>query len=217
MRTKTLLITAAIGAAVAVGTQAQVYSVNAVGYINLPVATGFNLLANQLDQGAGNNTVDALLSAALPNEAVVYKYSPATGYEINNIYKEGGEYEWDDAAMTLSPGEGFWLRNPADPLTVTLVGEVPQGSLSNALGAGFNLVSSQVPQAGLVSTDLGLPVANEDVVYTYVDGAYGIFTYYEEGGESEWDPEEPTVGVGQGFWVKKGAAASWDRDFSVNN
>lgn len=216
MRTKTLLITAAIGAASAVALNAQVYSVNAVGYINLDVASGFNLLANQLDQGAGNNTVEAVLTG-LPNLATVYKYSAATGYQVNTFYTEGGESEWDDAAMTLSPGEGFWLNNPADPLGITLVGEVPQGSLSNPLTEGFNLVSSQVPQAGMVSTDLGLPVANEDVVYTYVGGAYGIFTYYEEAGASEWDPAEPTVGVGQGFWVKKGAAASWDRVFSVND
>jgi hypothetical protein len=216
MRTKTLLITAAIGVAAAVATQAQVYSVNAVGYINLQVASGFNLLGNQLDQGEGNNTVEAILTG-LPNLATVYKYSPATGYAVNTFYSEEGASEWDDPAMTLSPGEGFWLNNPSDPLTITLVGEVPQGSLSNPLLVGFNLVSSQVPQAGLVSTDLGLPVGNEDVVYTYVGGTYGIFTYYEEGGASEWDPEEPSVAVGQGFWVRKGLAQSWDRDFSVND
>lgn len=213
MRTKTLLITAAIGAAAAVAAQAQVYSVNAVGYINLQVGSGFNLLANQLD--AGGNTVEAVLTG-LPNLAVVYKYSAATGYAINTFYTEAGESEWDDPTMTISPGEGFWLKNPSDPLTITLVGEVPQGSLSNGLDAGFNLVSSQVPQAGLVSTDLGLPMANLDVVYTWT-GAYNIFTYFEEAGESEWDPAEPSVAVGEGFWVKKGAAASWDRDFSVNN
>lgn len=219
MRTKTLLITAAIGAAAAVATNAQVYSVNTVGYINLDVAGGFNLLANQLEQGEGENTVDALLSGALlgaeANNAAVYKYSAATGYQVATFYTEAGEYEWDGGDMTLSPGEGFWLNNTADPLTVTLVGQVPEGTLTNPLTEGFNLVSSIVPQAGLVATDLGLPVANLDVVYTYT-GTYGIATYYEEGGESEWDPAEPSVGVGQGFWVKKGAAADWVREFSVS-
>jgi hypothetical protein len=81
------------------------------------------------------------------------------------------------------------------------------------LVAGFNLTASQVPQAGLVSTDLGLPPGEGDTVYIYTDGTYSISTY-EFG---EWDPAEPNVEVGQGFWVQKINGASWDRDFSVNN
>ena len=126
--------------------------------------------------------------------------------------------EWGIPDMTLNPGEGFWLQLPpgAAATTITFVGEVPQGSLSTDLDAGFNLVSSQVPQAGLVTTDLGLPAEDGDIVFTYSESAdpkYGIATY----DFGAWDPAEPMVGVGEGFWVQKISAATWDRDFSVNN
>jgi hypothetical protein len=211
MRTKTLLITAAIGAAAAMATQAQVYSVNAVGYINLTAKPGFNLLANQLIQT--DATVTAVL-AGVPGGTTVYKYDPATGYAINTYDDLFGE--WENPAMTISPGEGFWLRNPgSSDLTITVVGEVPQGNLSTDLAEGFNLVSSQVPQAGKVGTDLGMPVGDTDVVYTFdPDSGYFISTYDELFGE--WDNGEPEVGVGDGFWVRKAAAATWTRDFSVN-
>ena len=46
MRTKTLLLTAALSAAGIASSMAQVYSVNAVGYVNTPLVTGFNLISN---------------------------------------------------------------------------------------------------------------------------------------------------------------------------
>lgn len=196
--------------------QAQVYSVNAVGYINLTVHPGFNIAANQLI--AADATVGAVL-AGVPGGTTVYKFDPVTGYDINAY--DGDFEEWENADMTLNPGEGAWLRNAtAEAFTVTLVGEVPQGSLTTELAEGFNLVSSQVPQAGLVGTDLGMPVGGGDIVYTFnADpgaGALGYTISTYDADFEEWDPAEPTVAVGEGFWVRKAAAASWTRDFSVN-
>jgi hypothetical protein len=207
MRTKTLLITAAIGAAAAVATQAQVYSVNAVGYINLTAQPGFNLLANQLI--AADNTVAGLLPG-VPEGTSVYKFDPATGYSITTL--DFGA--WTDPSVTLSPGEGFWLRNPgAEDMTITLVGEVPQGTLTTDLVVGFNLVSSQVPQAGLIETDLGLPVEEGTSVYQFDPVAGYSISSIDFGA---WSPSEPTVAVGEGVWVRAISAGSWTRDFSVN-
>jgi hypothetical protein len=90
-----------------------------------------------------------------------------------------------------------------------------QGTLTMALDAGFNLVGSMVPQAGMISTDLGLSVVDGDLVYKFNADTQGYsISTYDLG---EWDPSEPTVGVGEGVWVRKGAAGSWDRTFSVNN
>jgi hypothetical protein len=188
--------------------QAQVYSVNAVGYINVTAGEGFNLIANQLI--AADNTVAALL-AGVPDGSIVYTFNEETGYSVNTL--DFGE--WTDPIQELMPGMGFWLQVPpgAGQTTITFVGEVPQGSLSTMLVAGFNLTASQVPQAGGVSTDLGLPAEDGDTVYTYTGGAYSVSTY----DFGAWDPAEPNVEVGQGFWVQKINGASWDRDFSVNN
>jgi hypothetical protein len=211
MRTKTLLITAAIGVAAAVATQAQVYSVNAVGYINLQAKAGWNLMANQLIQADGQNTCEVLF-AGVPGGTTVYKFNPASGYEIN-AYDADFE-EWGIPGMTLEPGEGFWLRIGEDT-TITLVGEVPQGSLSTGLTAGFNLVSSQVPQAGGVVADLGLPALPGGTVYTFDNaGGYSISAY--DADFEEWDNGEPMVEVGEGFWYRVGEDTTWTRDFSVN-
>src|SRR5687768_8351279 len=51
MRTKTLLLTAALAAAGLTSSMAQVFSVNAVGFVNVTVpASSFALLANPLNQ-----------------------------------------------------------------------------------------------------------------------------------------------------------------------
>jgi hypothetical protein len=211
MRTKTLITSAVLSLAGAAALQAQVYSVNAVGYINVVVKPGFNLAANQLN--AADASVAAVL-AGVPGGTTVYKFDPETGYAINSY--DADFEEWDNPAMTLSPGEGFWLLNPGSAdFTVTFVGEVPQGSLSMPLAMGFNLVSSMVPQAGTVGTDLGMPVGGGDTVYTF-DPATGYFISSYDADFEEWDNGEPEVTVGEGFWVLKAAAANWDRDFSVN-
>jgi hypothetical protein len=207
MRTKTLLLAAAFSAVGAATAMAQVYSVNAVGYVNTALKKGFNLIANPLDAGA-DNTVAKLL-AGVPDGTVVYTYAPGSGYSVNTL--DLGE--WSNPNATLVPGQGFFVRTPS-AVTVTFVGEVKQGNLSTPLAKGFNLVASQVPQAGKISTDLKLSVADGDLVYKFNADTQGyqIFTF----DIGEWDPAEPTLAVGEGCWVRKGAAGSWDRTFSVN-
>ena len=211
MRTKLLLITAAIGAASTLALNAQVYSVNAVGYINLDLKDGINLVANQLDNGNGNTVADIL--DGVPGGTIVYKFQADGSYAINTY--DADFTEWTDPTMTLDPGVGFWVSVPTST-TVTLVGEVPQGTLVNPIKAGLNLVSSIVPQAGKLVADLAYPVAGGDVVYQWdaTHSAYVISSYDADFGE--WSPSEPAIAVGEGFWVSAAADVDWTRDFSVN-
>jgi hypothetical protein len=187
---------------------AQVYSVNAVGYINLEVPAGLSMIANQLDNMDGNLVAD-LMPADAPEGTIVYKF--AGTFSINTF--EFGE--WSDLAMTLAPGEGAFILNPTDtPYTVTFVGEVPQGALATDLPSGLAIVSSQVPQAGHLQTDLEYPAEEGDIVYRFRrEGADGYTIYTFEFGE--WSAA-PNIEVGEGFWVQKAAAGTWSRDFSVN-
>lgn len=186
---------------------AQVYSVNAVGYVNTAVKNGFNLIANPLDAKA-DNTVAKLL-AGLPEGSQVYTYTAAGGYAVNTF--EFGE--WTTPGQTLVPGQGFFLRVGAES-TITFVGEVKQGTLSTPLTAGFNMVSSQVPQAGKIQADLGFVPAEGDQVYTFnaTTQQYAIAAF-EFG---EWSPADPMLAVGEAVWIRRAAAGSWDRTFSVN-
>jgi acetoin utilization deacetylase AcuC-like enzyme len=94
------------------------------------------------------------------------------------------------------------------------VGEVPQGTLSTPLVQGFNLVASQVPQAGALSGALGYTAAEGDQVYQFnvATQQYASSTY-ELGA---WGPSDPAIGVGEGFFLSKGAAGTWTREFDVS-
>jgi len=214
MRTKTLLLTAALGVAGAATTMAQVYSVNAVGYVNMDLVPGFQIVANPLDAGTGNNTASKLFGTALPAGTTIYKYT-GTAYDINGYDPDIGG--WDNANQELLPGNGFWINVAgAATVKVTFVGDVPQGDLKNAVPKGFSIKASQVPQAGKLATDLKFPVAAGDTFYFYntTKKGYDIFDYDPDLGG--WNPSEPTPVVGGAFWVNAGAAKSWDRTFSVN-
>jgi hypothetical protein len=214
MRTKTLLATAVLSAAGVATSMAQVFSVNAVGYINVSVPPGFSLIANQLNNG--DNKVTTLIPTA-PGGTTIYKFT-GSGYDILTF--DDLENAWLPAAlagtMTLSPGEGAFIRNVTqNPIPLTFVGEVPTGNLTNAIPAGFSIRSSQVPQAGTL-TDLGFPAKPNDTVYQFntTNGQYVINTFDEL--DNAWLPAVPTVAVAEAFFVRKAAADVWARTFNVN-
>ena len=214
MKTKALLAAGLMMAATAASSFAQtVYSVNAVGFVNVACPPGFSLIANPLD--AATSTVVALFPNPVSG-TVVFKFNPATGGFVSSSYSSflGA---WTDPAMTLVPSEGFFYKNPVGtPVTLTFVGNVQQGTLATSLGSGFNLVASRVPQQGLISTDLGLPTDAGTTVFTFSNAANSYSSFAFSSFLGGWTPSEPTVAVGQGFFVKRSAVGSWSRSFSVN-
>jgi len=197
-----------MAAAVAQSTAQTVYSVNAVGFVNVSFPSGFSIASNPLEGAA--NTVAALFPTTIPNNSAVFKFDTVSGAFVSSTFFFGA---WSNPNLTLVPGEGFFFRNPSgSTITNTFVGNVKQGTLTTPLAAGFTLVGSQVPQAGLVTTDLGLPVLNTETVFKFVGGAYQGSTFFF----GSWSGGEPNIGVGEGFFIKKTAATSWTRSFSVN-
>lgn len=216
MRTKTLLLTAALSAAGVATSLAQggaVYSVNAVGYVNVNLTGGaFNLVANPLD--AADNTIPALF-AELPAQTTIYKFDPASGFvSWLNI---GGNWLGSPDASTVSvnPGEGVFIDLPeGEDVTLTFVGEVPQGDLSQEVPAGLSIQASQVPQAGGISSVLGFPAQANDTIFEFVDGAYQSSLFVSGPG---WLPGEPEIAVGEAFFVQReGDGGTWSRNFDVN-
>lgn len=226
MRTKALLLTAALGLAGAATSMAQaVYSVNVVGYINLTMKPGFNLVANQLKNG--NNNLSTILPGAA-NEAQVLKFA-------NNNYNiditDG--VDWFDfntgepSTTTVNPGEGFFFFQPnaAGSSTVTLVGEVTTGNgLSVSFPRGFSLVSSIVPQQIDLTSANGFPLVNEAQFLTFNPDSQSFNTILITDGV-EWfnfdsgETEVASAGVGQGFFFfnPTTSALNWTRNFNPNN
>jgi len=224
MRTKTLLLSGVVAALTSASLMAQVYSLNAVGYINVTIPPGFSIVANQLN--TTNNNISPLLDSQINPDGVsglnlctFYKFANGPGpyttlqpdfFSVNTI-------PWDQAYAsntTLNPGEAMFVKNlNTTNVVVTFVGTVLQGSLTNTalVGPGFSLVSSLVPQAGRVDVDLGLPEVDTDNVYIYNPSTAtvpGWQTYTGDESSTQgqpWDsptgqPLNPTVVVGQGFF-----------------
>jgi hypothetical protein len=216
MRTKALILSAMIGVAGIVSSQAQnVYSVNVVGYINLTLTGEFSLIANQLDNGAGNYVTNVL--DALPNQSVVYKFNGSTYDTLTHIVLPTSSF-WTPAgntAMTLAPGEGVFVKKPAavPEINLTFVGEVMQGSLTNPVVANFEIYSAMVPQEGGIQTVHEYVPSNFDVVYKFNGVSYDQSTWLTA--LSRWNPPgEPQLGVGEAFFMKA-TAQDWVRDFTV--
>jgi hypothetical protein len=217
MRTKTLLLTAALCAAGAATSMAQVYSVNMVGYINQSVPTGFSMIANQLN-ASPDNKVTTLLPAP-PSGTSVFKFNPATGGYISIAFIAGA-WEGDDVDMTLAPGEGAWISTDT-AFSTTFVGEVALSS-SVALAPGFQIISSALPQSlpltGTPPAGLDFPVGSGDEVYQFnrATGGYIANSFIAGAWEGDSNGNPPVPAIGESFWVRvAGAAKSWNRTFSV--
>jgi len=172
MRTKTLILSALLAmAASPLLAQTNVYSVNAVGYVQQVYTPGvLTMIANPLN--TTNNTLGSVLNSGVPNGTAIYKWNGAT---FDVAARARGV--WDNPQFTLNPGEGCFIQlGGAAPYTNTWVGEVLQGSLTNSsTGPGYFVLSSMVPQSGDADS-LGLTSAlsNGDAVYEF-DSVAGIY------------------------------------------
>ena len=214
MKTKVLLIGAALGLAVATASADAVYYSNVVGYVNVDLLEGWNMIANPLD--SGNNMLSALISDA-PLGTSAYKYADGA-YTISFFdYDEDEDENIWSKDFTLNPGEGVFINAPA-PFVVTFVGEVKAGFHSVTLPAGWNMVSSPTPVAGNLD-EIGLTsaVTLGDAVYKYSNlGGYTIsfYEYDEDEDENLWS-KDINVGVGEAFFLKKAETSVWTRGFEI--
>jgi hypothetical protein len=215
MRTKTLLLTAALTAAGALTSMAQVYSVNVVGYVNKQIPSQFSLIANQLD-ATPDNTIKTLFPAP-PNLTVIYKYDPATGFSSETF----GNGNWSSGGLTtMNPGEGVFIFAPS-AFTATFVGQVRSGSTDLPVPTGFSIVSAMYPQAGHIydptttgqDLNYGAPTSQE-IVYQY-DNSLGYSSAIWLG---NWgaNPQGPSLAVGEAFFnfsPPAGGVHHWVRSF----
>jgi len=211
MRTKTLILAAAIATAGLATSMAQttVYSVNTVGYVNLTIPSNFSIVANPLI--GSTNTIPALFPSA-PQGTIVYKFVNQA-YVLNTL--RPGALGWSDKTMTLVPGEGVFVFNPGAAYTNTFVGEVASGALTNAIPAGFSIISSQVPQAGKLTTDLGYVTGSGSQSVYLFDSVAQSYTIKSTLPSGAWIGGEPTINVGQGFFINVPTARNWTRTFTT--
>jgi hypothetical protein len=203
MKNKTLLIAAAALVAGVISSEAQVYSANIVGYVNvaLPGAAAYSLVATPLDDGNGNQSTNLL--AGLPVGSSVTTWNGA-GYNPPIALLAGG---WA-GNVSLPPGTAYFVKNgkASSPNytnvfvgTVGAVGLTGGSTMTNVLGLGYNLVGSQIAFAGDVTTDpnLNLPAAKGSSITTWAGAGYNVPVSYVSGA---WAGSVP-ITPGQGFFM----------------
>jgi len=230
MRTKTLLLAGAALALSLATSQAQVYSANIVGYANVPMVTGYNMVANQFSNGA--NTADVVLTS-LPDGTFMETWN-GTGYTIS-IYDTGSgsttpalswymsDYSTPTNPPTLNPGLGFFLLLPS-PTTNTFVGSVVpniNGFTTNHLVVNYNLVGSTVPLAAqVVDPSVNLLPPDGTFMETWNGNGYTTSIYDTGSGSTtpalSWymsdystSTNPPTLKVGQGFFLLLPSSYAW--------
>jgi hypothetical protein len=200
MRTKKLLLTAAVLAAGIISSFAQssnVYSVNIVGYVNKPCPSGLSIIANPLNS---SNLLSTIMSAP-PDFSQVLRWN-GSDFDIATFFL--GVWDVD---LTLAPGEGFFI-NASSAFTNTFVGDALTGDRTNNLVAGLNMKSSIIPIGGNADT-LGLTAALSDfdqvLLFNNSINDYVIYTYFL----GAWDLGAPPINVADGFFVSSSAGGSW--------
>jgi len=176
---------------------------------------------------AATNTIDALFTG-VPAGTQVYVYDTTKkSYDVGTFDDLDNSFGPTVGPMELLPGEGVFVRNPsAQPLTITFVGEVPQGTLNTPMVAGLQIVSSQVPQGGSY-TDLSFPnklahgLTAGDQLYKFVindpvpanNQKYNVATFDDL--DDNWD-KALTFDVGEAVFVNVQKPVTWTRQFNVN-
>lgn len=200
MRTKTILLSALLGALGGVSVNAQnVYSLNTVGYINVTVAPGFNIIScpliGALDPITGlTNTIGTLLNngANQYKGATVWSYEPSIANYTNDTAGTKGNLNtngWvNGGQIAMLPGQGVWFDNPfTTNLTFTFVGQVTTGqNMTNPLGLGFNLVSSILPMSGDLVTNSLSDLTPTPSVESYNGTTYTNPTNTPNNGDAIW-------------------------------
>jgi hypothetical protein len=189
--------------------------------VNTQLVPGFNLVSNPLDNKTGNtiqNLFGTGITGTIPNNLAVYHFDPNTDQFVTAVYDDIAAAFGPPAAagVVIAPGNGVFVRNPSTTaLTVTFVGEVPQGAASNQqIPQGFSIKASTVPVAGTV-TSMGLPGQQGDRLFTWNKTTQRFVTSAYDDIINDWDPS-PTLAVGDAFFISKVAATQWNRNFSVN-
>ncbi|HTH46192.1 MAG TPA: hypothetical protein VMB21_01645 [Candidatus Limnocylindria bacterium] len=180
---------------------AKAGSPNLVGYANIDVTAGWNLMANPLDDQAGNQAGTSPLTKLAMDGTVLLKPGPQ-GWEVNHCLAG-----WSQPAFTLRPGEGFFLFTP-QTTSLTAVGRVRIGTNTCHLPAGDSLAAPMAPynQQPLDGTEQNFPAKAGDEIYRLQPGTPTFDRYDFDG---NWHPKAPVPLVGEGLWVSRKSPSDW--------
>jgi len=209
---------------------------NQVAYVNVTIpAGGYRIISNPLTNGTDSLNVFLPVPDGFDGTSI-YRFDCGTqNYRDTMQWVTGpGWLASAPADLIIHPGEGFFVQNIAGiPLTLTMMGEVPAGTLNNTiLGANrYCIEASVLPVAGrlgwvgnTIATNLSFPSATGDSVFVFDAATQSYKDTYQYVQDVGWlsnsDPVDgPMIDVAEGFFVQRVAAnnALWRQTYSVKD
>jgi hypothetical protein len=217
MKSKTLLIAAAALAAGVMTSQAQVYSQNIVGYINVPLNAGYNLIANQLDvdgSGLNNSIYSAVGTNFVPLTTSVLCWNGSSFTTIKLL----SNHTWSGAASAIvtnamNPGAGFFIDVPA-ATNVTFVGNVILGTNTYTIPAGYQIVSLSGPTTNTIDGGGYHPGKIGSTGDQLLVWNGSSFTTHKWLGSS-WTGGDPVLSVSQSVFLDSVNNTNWTQILNV--
>lgn len=216
MRTKTTLAAAAILAAGLASSMAQanVYSLNIVGYYNVSTPGGLTAAANSLRAAAGTpeqDRADKVITYSDGDNIQIWNGASWDVWAMDSQSSSGWYNPANGEAPLatlpiLGPGKGFFYGKNTAVTALTFVGEVRTGTNNVAIGLGLTAAGSPLPYSGLVSTGpLNLVVQDGDNIQKWNGSSWDVYARDSQSSTGWYAPNnaegpEPTVAVGQGFF-----------------
>jgi len=198
--------------------QSNVYSLNIVGYVNVPIAAGVGIYANPLDKDGTNSASSVLNLTPLGQTGSpgldgfwLYKWTgsgfdpfyyesdyPGTGWDKDGLGNPPGV-----AAPIIAPGTGFFMSTTLGAFTNTFVGNVkpgPGATNSITVPAGIGLISSMLPVSGSITNSsfqfplvplgqTGNPGLDGFWIYKWTGSGYDPNYYESDYPGSGWDKD----------------------------
>ena len=161
---------------------------------SVPISTGLNLIANQLDHGS--NTLNEVLPN-MPDGTALYKFNNTNHtWTISSFSAAAGKW-LDGNAIVLRPGEGAFLESPGNfNLTFTGTPHVPILPIIIPSNQVY-ILSRQTNDIGNYDNIVGASPAPGAQLYKWNGGGYNSFTFVGAG----WTPATPSIAVGESVWI----------------
>lgn len=200
--------------------RAQIFSSNAVGYVNVTLTPGYNMIANPLI--APDNSIGALfqnVQGGVPDGLTVYKLVNGN-FIVASYFEVTGTFEPADAAAEITlPGDGVWVFLPSDSNRVlTFVGQIQQGDdVCTDIPHGFSIKSSAIAMTATLE-QMKFPAFEGDLVYVWISSLrnFNVFQPIPLSNPPSYPPMSP-IPAGHSFFVyHAGADTTWCRTFFVN-
>jgi len=194
--------------------QSNVYSLNVVGYVNVPMndVGNYYLLSNPLDNTT--NDLNTLLPGVPVGTGVALWSEALQDFSPTSPTFAGGAWVPD---VTISPFQGFFVI-PNGKFTNTFVGTVRQYAFTNSLvgGGNYECIGSVPPVGGSITNVLaGYPAGAGDVLGIWSEPIQDFSAVSPTFAGGHWTPDY-NFNVGDGFFmIRNGGPVTWVSQFTV--